>query len=199
MVRYPSRSSHEPPARAQTTTANGIHDSYSRIRGDIRSCSRLRAWRRGGARSRHSQSRHPSCLVTVHAGEVMGPDLVIRGKDGTEHAHACTYPRYSLRGHMFEPDASGSLPEAGGGGRAQNGGWIHTMATGALSTRDHPDRPLDRPACSEKSGGQVHLFLSTEYVSNATYLPDQRAAYPFSVERRALDAKIARKRGRLRS
>ncbi len=49
----------------------------------------------------------PSCVVTVGSDEVVGPDLVIRGKDGAAHAKLtpCARERYDRRGRRVAPAA----------------------------------------------------------------------------------------------
>lgn len=57
---------------------------------------------------------HPSCVVTVASDEVVGPDLVIRGKDGTVHTELapCTRERYDRRGRRVAvpADVQGGTP-----------------------------------------------------------------------------------------
>ncbi len=57
---------------------------------------------------------HPSCVVTVGSDEVVGPDLVIRGKDGTEHDRLapCARERYDRRGRRVATpaDVQGGAP-----------------------------------------------------------------------------------------
>ena len=52
---------------------------------------------------------HPSCVVNVGDDEVVGPDLVIRGKDGTAHAELapCARERYDRRGRRVAAPADG--------------------------------------------------------------------------------------------
>ncbi|HTA91817.1 MAG TPA: hypothetical protein VK745_19680 [Polyangiaceae bacterium] len=60
----------------------------------------------------HNGFFHPSCVVTVGSDEVVGADLVIRGRDGSEHARVapCAYPRYDRHGVPVTSTSSAEPP-----------------------------------------------------------------------------------------
>jgi hypothetical protein len=50
----------------------------------------------------------PSCVVSLLSDEILGADLVVRGRDGAEHARfsPCAYPQFSLTGSPIAAGAS---------------------------------------------------------------------------------------------
>jgi hypothetical protein len=64
----------------------------------------------------HNGFFHPSCVVTVASGDVVGGDGVVRGPNGAEHARfsECLYPRFSARGRPINttPPSAAPTPSA---------------------------------------------------------------------------------------
>ncbi|HVV53220.1 MAG TPA: hypothetical protein VHO06_26415, partial [Polyangia bacterium] len=61
----------------------------------------------------HSGWFHPSCVVRVRSDEVVGADMVVRGRDdGAAHFTfaPCAYPRFDLRGHAMAAGAPAHPP-----------------------------------------------------------------------------------------
>ena len=57
---------------------------------------------------------HPSCVISVGSDEAVGPDLVIRGRDGAAHAvfAPCAEVRYDRRGRKLAAPGDGQRPGA---------------------------------------------------------------------------------------
>ncbi len=62
----------------------------------------------------HNGFFHPSCVVTVASGDVIGSDGVVRGPNGAEHARfsECLYPRFSLHGRAMDTTTPSAAPVA---------------------------------------------------------------------------------------
>ena len=61
----------------------------------------------------HSGWFHPSCVVRVRSDEIVGADMVVRGRDdGAAHFtfSACGYPRFDMRGQAMPAGAPAHLP-----------------------------------------------------------------------------------------
>jgi hypothetical protein len=98
---------------------------------------------------------HPSCVVNVHADEIMGPDLIIRGLDGAARAHAdpCAYPRFGLRGARIDAEVA---PQA-----STYNGWIVQYAyVGSIPSGPNLTDTWVVPDLPPNQGSQTLYFFN---------------------------------------
>lgn len=107
---------------------------------------------------------HPSCIVTLEGDEQLGSDLVIRGRDGVEHARAapCVHPRFGRYGQRIEPHVAPQVPApavpAPSGGSQANGWVAQYTHDGPVNEPSLVDRWVVPPLPSQVHGQTLFFF-----------------------------------------
>jgi hypothetical protein len=106
---------------------------------------------------------HPSCVVTVHSDEVMGTDLVIRGKDGASRARVdpCAYPRFDLRGQRIDPERASPSGANGGVSPDAYNGWVAQYSyVGSIASGSNLTDYWVVPPLPQNQGSQTLFFFN---------------------------------------
>jgi hypothetical protein len=107
----------------------------------------------------HNGFFHPSCVVTVQWDEVTGDDLVIRGRDGSEHTRfsPCAYPRYGRDG---QPARDPHLPPVHAAPVLYDGYIVYYAYDGSLPLGPTLTTDWTVPLAPKKVNGQDIAFFN---------------------------------------